>query len=70
MDEPASALDPIATAGIEDLIDHLRQRYTIVIITHSMQQARASLNASPFSISDASSRMAMPLISSSTLACA
>lgn len=39
MDEPASALDPIATAKLEDLIDHLRARYTIVIITHNMQQA-------------------------------
>ena len=39
MDEPASALDPIATATIEELIDELRQNYTIVIVTHSMQQA-------------------------------
>ncbi len=39
MDEPASALDPIATARIEELIDELRGRYAIVIVTHSMQQA-------------------------------
>lgn len=39
MDEPASALDPIATARLEQLIDELRERYTIVIITHNMQQA-------------------------------
>lgn len=39
MDEPASALDPIATAKIEELIDELRQDYTIIIVTHSMQQA-------------------------------
>jgi phosphate transport system ATP-binding protein len=39
MDEPASALDPIATAKIEELIDELRQNYTIIIVTHSMQQA-------------------------------
>ena len=39
MDEPCSALDPIATARIEDLIAELRQNYTIVIVTHSMQQA-------------------------------
>lgn len=39
MDEPCSALDPIATARIEDLIDELRRQYTIVIVTHSMQQA-------------------------------
>jgi phosphate transport system ATP-binding protein len=39
MDEPCSALDPIATAVIEELIDELRQNFTIVIVTHSMQQA-------------------------------
>lgn len=39
MDEPCSALDPIATAKIEELIDELRESYTIVIVTHSMQQA-------------------------------
>lgn len=39
MDEPASALDPIATAKIEELISELRKNYTIVIVTHSMQQA-------------------------------
>jgi len=39
MDEPCSALDPIATAKIEELIDELRENYTIVIVTHSMQQA-------------------------------
>lgn len=39
MDEPCSSLDPIATAKIEELIHELRERYTIVIVTHSMQQA-------------------------------
>jgi phosphate transport system ATP-binding protein len=39
MDEPASALDPIATAKVEDLIHELKERYTIVIVTHNMQQA-------------------------------
>ena len=39
MDEPCSALDPIATARIEELIDELKKRYTIAIVTHSMQQA-------------------------------
>ena len=39
MDEPCSALDPIATAKIEDLIDELRENFAIVIVTHSMQQA-------------------------------
>jgi phosphate transport system ATP-binding protein len=39
MDEPASALDPIATARIEELIQELKKTYTIVIVTHNMQQA-------------------------------
>ena len=39
MDEPCSALDPIATAKVEELIDSLKERYTIVIVTHNMQQA-------------------------------
>src|SRR5207247_273287 len=39
MDEPASALDPIATAKIEDLLSELRRTLTLVIVTHSMQQA-------------------------------
>ena len=38
-DEPCSALDPISTAKIEELIDELKQDYTIVIVTHNMQQA-------------------------------
>ena len=39
MDEPCSALDPIATAKIEELIHELRGKYTVVIVTHNMQQA-------------------------------
>ncbi len=39
MDEPCSALDPVATAKVEELIQDLRQRYTIIIVTHNMQQA-------------------------------
>ena len=39
MDEPCSALDPIATAKVEELIDELREHYTIAIVTHNMQQA-------------------------------
>jgi phosphate transport system ATP-binding protein len=39
MDEPCSALDPVATLKIEELIEELKQRYTIVIVTHNMQQA-------------------------------
>tara|TARA_Y100000588_G_scaffold391055_1_gene498512 strand:+ start:1880 stop:2716 length:837 start_codon:yes stop_codon:yes gene_type:complete len=49
MDEPCSALDPIATARIEELIDELKENYTIVIVTHSMQQAaRVSQKAAFF----------------------
>jgi len=49
MDEPCSALDPIATARIEGLMDELRESYTIVIVTHSMQQAaRVSQRAAFF----------------------
>ena len=39
MDEPCSALDPIATAKVEELMDELKENYTIIIVTHSMQQA-------------------------------
>jgi phosphate transport system ATP-binding protein len=39
MDEPCSALDPIATARIEDLLHDLRREYTIIIVTHNLQQA-------------------------------
>ena len=49
MDEPCSALDPIATAHIEELIDELREHFTIVIVTHNMQQAaRVSQNTAFF----------------------
>jgi len=49
MDEPASALDPISTSKIEDLIDDLKKKYTIVIVTHNMQQAaRVSDNTAFF----------------------
>ncbi len=53
MDEPASALDPIATAQIEELIDELRHRYSVVIVTHSMQQAaRVSQKTAFFHMGD------------------
>ena len=39
MDEPCSALDPIATARIEDLMQEIKNKYTIIIVTHNMQQA-------------------------------
>ncbi|OGQ24634.1 MAG: phosphate ABC transporter ATP-binding protein [Deltaproteobacteria bacterium RBG_16_71_12] len=48
MDEPCSALDPIATARIEDLIHVLRERYTIVIVTHNMQQAARASDLTAF----------------------
>ena len=54
MDEPASALDPIATLAIEDLVHQLKQDYTIVIVTHNMQQAaRVSDRTAFFSIEGA-----------------
>ena len=39
MDEPTSALDPISTLKIEDLMDELKSKYTVIIVTHNMQQA-------------------------------
>jgi phosphate transport system ATP-binding protein len=53
MDEPASALDPIATGKIEDLIEELKKSFTVVIVTHSMQQAaRISDNTAFFLLGD------------------
>ena len=53
MDEPCSALDPIATARVEDLIDELRRNYAIVIVTHNMQQAaRVSQRTAYFHLGD------------------
>jgi phosphate transport system ATP-binding protein len=48
MDEPCSALDPIATLKVEELIDELKERYTIVIVTHNMQQAARVANSTAF----------------------
>ncbi|MEX2244089.1 MAG: phosphate ABC transporter ATP-binding protein PstB [Fimbriimonadaceae bacterium] len=48
MDEPCSALDPVATARIEDLIDELKEQYTIVIVTHNMQQAQRASDHTVF----------------------
>jgi phosphate transport system ATP-binding protein len=48
MDEPASALDPIATARIEDLMEELKERYSIVIVTHNMQQAARVADVTAF----------------------
>lgn len=51
MDEPCSALDPIATSKIEALIDDLRRSYTIVIVTHNLQQARRVSDSTAFFLS-------------------
>jgi phosphate transport system ATP-binding protein len=48
MDEPCSALDPIATAKIEDLMEELKREYTIVIVTHNMQQAARASDMTAF----------------------
>ena len=48
MDEPCSALDPIATTKIEELIHELKKQYTIVIVTHNMQQAARVSDATAF----------------------
>ena len=53
LDEPASALDPIATASIEDLMHDLKHRYTIVIVTHNMQQAARVADRTAFFSLDA-----------------
>ena len=51
MDEPASALDPIATLRIEELIQEIKQNYTIIIVTHNMQQAARASDFTAFSAS-------------------
>jgi phosphate transport system ATP-binding protein len=48
MDEPCSALDPIATARVEDLMQELKKDYTIVIVTHNMQQAARASDRTAF----------------------
>jgi phosphate transport system ATP-binding protein len=48
MDEPCSALDPVATLKVEELVDELKERYTIVIVTHNMQQAARVANTTAF----------------------
>jgi phosphate transport system ATP-binding protein len=51
MDEPCSALDPVATLKIEELIDELKRDYTIVIVTHNMQQAARVADKTAFMLS-------------------
>jgi phosphate transport system ATP-binding protein len=48
MDEPASALDPIATLKIEELMQELKEQYTIIIVTHNMQQASRASDLTAF----------------------
>ena len=48
MDEPCSALDPVATRGVEELMQSLTEEYTIVIVTHSMEQAGRASNWTGF----------------------
>jgi phosphate transport system ATP-binding protein len=51
MDEPCSALDPVATLRIEELISELKRRYTIVLVTHNMQQAGRVADTTAFMLS-------------------
>ncbi|MDA3006703.1 MAG: ATP-binding cassette domain-containing protein, partial [Actinomycetota bacterium] len=65
MDEPCSALDPIATARIEDLMKEIKSRYTIVIVTHNMQQAARVSDRTAFfttEVNDESDRRAGLLV--------
>jgi len=63
LDEPASALDPVATASIEELMQTLKQRYTIVIVTHNMQQAaRVADRTAFFSLDTSDDRRAGVLV--------
>ena len=67
MDEPASALDPISTTRIEDLMHELKRDYTIVIVTHNMQQAaRVADMTAFFSVEVAPTGASAPASSSST----
>jgi phosphate transport system ATP-binding protein len=56
MDEPCSALDPIATLKIEELMLELRREYTIVIVTHNMQQAARASDETAFMLMDPATR--------------
>jgi phosphate transport system ATP-binding protein len=60
MDEPCSALDPISTLRIEELMQELKQKYTLIIVTHNMQQASRSADMTAFfntELSDNGKRM-------------
>ena len=56
MDEPCSAIDPVATQKIEDLMRELKQRFTIVLVTHDLQQARRVADKTAFLYVDTSGR--------------
>jgi phosphate transport system ATP-binding protein len=56
MDEPASALDPISTLKIEELMFELRRNYTIIIVTHNMQQASRASDKTAFFLMDPDDR--------------
>ena len=64
MDEPCSALDPISTLAIEELMSELKTNYTIIIVTHNMQQAKRVSAISP--ASSTSTVSASPVTSSSS----
>ena len=66
LDEPASALDPIATGAIEELMHSLKGRYTIVIVTHNMQQAARVADRTAFFSLETQRRQAGRRRSSST----
>lgn len=50
MDEPTSALDPISTSKIEDLMEDLKKKYTVIVVTHNMQQATRVSDQTAFSL--------------------
>ncbi len=60
MDEPCSALDPIATGRIEDLMQEIKDEYTIVIVTHNMQQAARVSDRTAFFTTEVNARRATP----------
>ena len=66
LDEPASALDPISTASIEDLMHTLKNRYTIVIVTHNMQQAARVADRTAFFSLDSNERGRVGVLVEST----
>ena len=64
MDEPTSALDPISTAKIEELMEDLKKKYTVIVVTHNMQQAIGSVQAQKMSVLTAEPDFGLPEIRS------